>query len=129
MDPTKKQLKLMPEVLPAPTTNRAEGGPRSRTRDHMQRLLAAAALSGTLACSKDAVTQGYGVVDPMPWPAQPLPDAAADAHPAPVDAGIPRKDAANDATPDVAKKKPPPPHHPCPVVDPIPRPAGKRGQQ
>jgi len=98
----RRKLKLLPEVLPAPNRNRNDAGPRARTRDHMQRLLAAAAITGALACRSDP---GYGVVDPMPAPA----DAS----------GPPPPPAPADAT------APPPPPMGYAVVDPMPMPAGR----
>jgi hypothetical protein len=67
----KKHLRLMPEVLPDPTPVLTPGGPRQRTLATMNRLGALAAAVAVLqsGCG-DGNTGGYGVVDPMPAPAQ-----------------------------------------------------------
>ena len=48
-----RKLRLLPEVLPDPTAKAHEGSPRARTVRHMQRLLAMAAATTALACTKD----------------------------------------------------------------------------
>ncbi|MEO7096742.1 MAG: hypothetical protein ABI175_26020 [Polyangiales bacterium] len=48
-----RKLRLLPEVLPDPTAKAAEGSPRARTVRHMQRLLAMAAATTALACTKE----------------------------------------------------------------------------
>ena len=73
MSTSKRRLKLAPEVLPDPRLSTRDGAPRatvrSRTKLHMQHLLAAAAATSAMACSK-CNNSGYGVVDPMPAPAR-----------------------------------------------------------
>ena len=67
---------------------------RKRTLDHMQRLLAAAALTGACkppwASSDSGTTTGYGVVDPMPPPAL---DAGVITPPSLPEAGSPKPEA------------------------------------
>ena len=48
-----RKLRLLPEVLPDPTAKAPEGSPRARTVRHMHRLLAMAAATTALACTKD----------------------------------------------------------------------------
>ena len=62
----KRSLKLMPEVLPAPSRGAWSGDARTRTLAHMTRLLAIAATSAAVGACKD---KGYAVVDPIPPPA------------------------------------------------------------
>jgi hypothetical protein len=62
----KRSLKLMPEVLPAPSRRAWSGDARTRTLAHMKRLLAIAATSAAVGACKD---KGYAVVDPIPPPA------------------------------------------------------------
>lgn len=69
----KKRLRMLPEVLPAPTNEPVQGSPRQRTIRTMERLLTAAAASALITgCSnnKSGGDPGYGVVDPMPPPAR-----------------------------------------------------------
>ncbi|HEX7601918.1 MAG TPA: hypothetical protein VF316_09950 [Polyangiaceae bacterium] len=77
----KRRLKLMPEVLPAPTLVQPGTNVRGRTLSHMQRMLATAmtaaatttATTTTTASATPTATApdiGYGVVDPMPAPAR-----------------------------------------------------------
>lgn len=50
---SRRRLRLMNEVLPDPTLNRAPsraGGPRDRTMNHMQALLATAAATAAVGC-------------------------------------------------------------------------------
>jgi hypothetical protein len=48
-----RKLRLLPEVLPDPTAKAAHGSPRARTMRHMQRLLAMAAATTAIACTKE----------------------------------------------------------------------------
>jgi hypothetical protein len=122
----RKRLKLLPEVLPAPSPIRAgesaESGPRARTREHLQKILAAAALTGVIACTKSDA--GYGVVDPMPTPA----DASGPPPPPDVsDGSAPREGGAGSTTSVVPVEARPVPYG---VVDPLPMPppdAGRHG--
>ena len=101
----RRRLKLLPEVLPAPTVSSAEESPRARTREHMQRLLTAAAITGTLACTHQAA-ENRG---PPPVDAQPgLVDAghAADGSPQPA------ADAVAPPTPDASAPPAVPRHGP-----------------
>lgn len=92
---------LMPEILPDPGAPRLRSSPRERAEARMRRLLSVASL-GLAACT------GYGVVDPMPEPAE----QGADAEKTKV---IPDK---------VKREVEPPPLDPgYGVVDPIPEPA------
>ncbi len=53
---SKRRLRLMPEVLPDPTKqHHAQGAPRTRTLEHMRRLMAMAATTAALgvACTKE----------------------------------------------------------------------------
>ncbi len=51
---TKRRLRLMPEVLPDPTQVSSGGAPRTRTIEHLRRLMALAATTAALAgCTKE----------------------------------------------------------------------------
>jgi len=52
---SKRRLRLMPEVLPDPTPHHVQGAPRTRTLDHLRRLMALAATTASLgvACTKE----------------------------------------------------------------------------
>jgi len=104
-------------------------GSRKKTLEHMEKLLAAAAIAGgctPTGASKDSGTAststGYGVVDPMPPPAL---DAGVIAPPA-VDSGARKKDAGKGT---VTMDKIEIEHKTAPtvtaygVVDPMPPPA------
>ncbi|HEY3254506.1 MAG TPA: hypothetical protein VGJ91_11170 [Polyangiaceae bacterium] len=135
----RRRLKLMNEVLPSPSAAPDATGPRARTLSHLQRLMSAAALLA--ACNKETAgpgPAGYGVVDPMPPPAQDhnkpdgsaLPDAAdataptASVTPAPsASSAGPVASASASATPNKVVPKPPPIGHGYGVVDPMPTPA------
>lgn len=65
----KKKLQLLPEVLPDPRPARSvTGGPRTRTLDHLQKLLAASAVAALGCGGSGGSSSGYAVVDPMPMP-------------------------------------------------------------
>jgi hypothetical protein len=63
---------MLPEVLPDPraseSARRGGAGPRSRTLDRLQTLLAASAAAAALGCGEGTGGGGYAVVDPMPMP-------------------------------------------------------------
>jgi hypothetical protein len=67
---TKKRLKLMPEVLPAPKKAQGTGSARQRTMKTMERLIAVSAASALIAGAEVTGGCGYGVVDPLPPPSQ-----------------------------------------------------------
>jgi hypothetical protein len=65
----RRDKKLMPEVLPAPTTARPSGSPRQRTLGHMNRLLAMAATGAVLgACEKPAPREQGSTIVNVPQP-------------------------------------------------------------
>jgi hypothetical protein len=66
---TRKRLKLLPEILPAPPPQSPNGDPRERTLKRLGRLVAAATTAAAVS-NCDAVGSGYAVVDPMPPPPQ-----------------------------------------------------------
>lgn len=71
----KKRLKLMPEILPDPKKAGGKGSARQRTMKTMERLIAVSAASALIAGAEVSGGCGYGVVDPLPPPAQ-CPDLA-----------------------------------------------------
>jgi hypothetical protein len=67
---TRRRLKLMNEVLPAPPPQSPNGDPRERTLKRLGRLVAAATTAAAVSNCHAGDGSGYAVVDPMPPPPQ-----------------------------------------------------------
>jgi len=70
---SRRRLKLLTEVLPAPPSGSPNGDPRQRTLRRLGRLLTAAAAAAAVGGCKhndEGGGSGYAVVDPMPPPSQ-----------------------------------------------------------
>lgn len=67
---TRRRLKLLPEVLPAPPPQSPNGDPRERTLKRLGRLVAAATTAAAVSNCHAGDGSGYAVVDPMPPPPQ-----------------------------------------------------------
>jgi hypothetical protein len=68
---TRRRLKLLNEVLPAPPpAGGTNGDPRQRTLRRLGRLVAAATTAAAVSNCHGGDGGGYGVVDPMPPPPQ-----------------------------------------------------------
>jgi len=120
MNDKRRKLKLLPEVLPAPTPSSRATSPRERTMLHMRRLVAATAMlgAGADACSKppEVVTPPPDL-PPPPGTGTGAPTATAtQAATAPPEPTAPPT-VASSGTP------PPPPPPTYAVVDPMPPPA------
>ncbi len=112
----RRDKKLLPEVLPAPTTSRASGSPRQRTLGHMNRLLAMAATGAALgACEKPAPREQGSTIVNVPQPTE-TGSSVADDTPPPRDSATPRP-----VDPDPPDDPPEPTGYA--VVDPMPPPA------
>ncbi len=117
MSDRKRKLKLLPEVLPAPTPSTRSTSPRERTMLHMRRLVAATAMLGAGA---DGCSKPEPISPPPDLP--PPPNTATTAPPTATQATTTPPDPVTTATPSVKPPQPlPPPTYA--VVDPMPPPA------